>query len=116
MYNPLSWQVDALNRHWLIPTDVIRSLFVRDPFTFFTMYAHYTDWFGCALVIVAVDREDYMLSFQARKHRGIQTYTVCPQKSTDKVGWLQTRKLIANRWHHNHTESPTTLNRVGDVV
>ena len=76
--------MDALNRHWLVPTDVIRSLFVRDPMTFLTMYAHHTDLL--CLSDCAVDREDYMLSFRARKHRGIQTYTVCPQRKTDKVG------------------------------
>ena len=77
-------QVDGLNRHWLIPTDTIRSLFVQDPLTFLTMYALDTD--RLCLSDCAMDREDYMLSFRARKHRGIQTYTVCPQRKTDKVG------------------------------
>ena len=38
-----------------------------------------------ALLSVAMSREDYMLSAAARKHRGIQTFTVCPQRESDKV-------------------------------
>ena len=59
--------MDALNRHWFVPTKVLQhSLFEEDAYSYSTM-------------------EDYTISFNAMKFLGVRTYSICPSNAGQLV-------------------------------